>query len=253
MTTTIRKRTIAHVPILEVVPKDKINEALPLIVYYHGWQTNKELALTAAKKIAQQNMRVILPDGMYHGERKVESPTGIPSFRFWSTIQHNFSEFPLIKSFYQKRQLIEEDKLGVAGFSMGGMTTAGLLTHFPEIKAAAILMGTPNFQDFVHKVASYVDQENSYSGQLLRELVSWNKFFDLSLMPETLDGRPLYFWHGTEDAKLPFNVTHEFYLAHKDTAYGKGMSFDIGEGEPHILTIDTMLKTSGFFHKEFHG
>lgn len=32
---------IEHIPILEVAPEDKINEALPLIVYYHGWQTKK--------------------------------------------------------------------------------------------------------------------------------------------------------------------------------------------------------------------
>ncbi|MFW7374491.1 hypothetical protein [Vagococcus fluvialis] len=69
--------------------------------------------------------------------------------------------------------------------------------------------------------------------------------------PEKIDGRPLYFWHGTEDAKLPYEVTHQFYLDNIHTDYGKNMRFDTGVGEPHILTIDIMNRTADFFEKEF--
>ncbi|MFW7431488.1 hypothetical protein [Vagococcus carniphilus] len=41
MTLIIRKRTIQHIPILEVVSKELMNEPLPLVIYYHGWQTKK--------------------------------------------------------------------------------------------------------------------------------------------------------------------------------------------------------------------
>ena len=252
MNITVRKRMLAHIPILEVVPENEINKPLPLVVYYHGWQTKKELALTAGKKIAQKNVRVIIPDGMHHGERKANTPSKIPSFRFWSTIQYNLSEFPLIRNFYQDRGLIKDDLLGVAGFSMGGMTTAGILTHFPDVKAAAILMGAPNFQDFINRVTSYIKKEDIYDEKVLRDLLTWTENYDLNLMPEKIDGRPLYFWHGTEDAKLPFKVTHQFYLDNLNTEYGKNMSFDIGEGEPHILTIDIMNRTSDFFNQHFY-
>ena len=251
MNITLRKRMIEHIPVLELSPEDKVNEALPLVVYYHGWQTKKELALTAGKKIALNNIRVIIPDSMYHGERKVNNPTKIPSFRFWSTIQHNLSEFSIIKDFYNDRQLIKDDLLGVAGFSMGGMTTAGILTHFPEVKAAAILMGAPNYQDFINRVTSYMKQSNIYDVPVLEDLLAWTKHFDLNLMPEKIASRPLYFWHGTEDAKLPYTVTHQFYLDNVNTEYGKNMSFDTGVGEPHILTIDIMNRTGDFFKKSF--
>lgn len=251
MNITLRKRMIEHIPVLELSPEDKVNEALPLVVYYHGWQTKKELALTAGKKIALNNIRVIIPDSMYHGERKVNNPTKIPSFRFWSTIQHNLSEFSIIKDFYNDRQLIKDDLLGVAGFSMGGMTTAGILTHFPEVKAAAILMGAPNYQDFINRVTSYMKQADIYNVPVLEDLLAWTKLYDLNLMPEKIDGRPLYFWHGTEDAKLPYTVTHQFYLDNVNTEYGKNMSFDTGVGEPHILTIDIMNRTGDFFKKSF--
>jgi len=38
---TIRKRTLGTIPMLEVVPTKKRNDLLPLIVYYHGWQSVK--------------------------------------------------------------------------------------------------------------------------------------------------------------------------------------------------------------------
>lgn len=251
LTLTIRKRTIQHIPVLEVVPTTLLNEVLPLVIYYHGWQTKKELALTAAKKIAQHNIRVILPDSMYHGERRIEAPSLIPSFTFWSTLQYNISEFPLIKAFYQKRQLIKDDKLGIAGFSMGGMTTAALLTHYPEIKVASILMGSPNYKAFINRTADYISQqEGSYPTGLI-DLLSWTKEYDLSQMPEKIAGRPLYFWHGTLDQKLPFDITHQFYLDYKETDYGRQMFFETGKDEPHILTIDIMNKTGLFFDKHF--
>ena len=81
MNITLRKRMIEHIPVLELSPEDKVNEALPLVVYYHGWQTKKELALTAGKKIALNNNRVTIPDSMYHGERKVNIPTKKPPRR----------------------------------------------------------------------------------------------------------------------------------------------------------------------------
>lgn len=251
MTLIIRKRTIQHIPILEVVSKELMNEPLPLVIYYHGWQTKKELALTAGKKIANHNIRVILPDSMYHGVRKVEQPSLIPSFTFWSTIQYNLSEFPLIKDFYFKRNLVKDDLFGVAGFSMGGMTTSAILTHYPEVKAASILMGATDFNHFISRTESYLKQENKNASFEIRDLLSWTQKYDLNQMPEKIAGRPLYFWHGTEDQKLPYQNIHQFYLDHKETDYGENMSFDTGINEPHILQINTMEKTGTFFAEAF--
>lgn len=244
-----KRRTIGNVPVLEVVPKDMEFEPLPLVIYYHGWETSKELALTPARKIARYNIRVVLPDAMFHGERRVNERSSVPSMTFWSTIQHNLSEFYLLKHFFNKRELILDNKIGVGGFSMGGMTTSGLLTKHADIKAAAILMGTPSYQGFIDRVveaASTFKQGIPYD---LEELLSWTKNYDLNTQPEILDGRPLYFWHGTEDVKIPYSASRDFYDIHKNKDYGKKMSYDTGEGKPHILTPDIMEKTAQFFNE----
>lgn len=77
----IRKRIIGTIPVLEVVSQEQVYQALPLVIYYHGWQTSKELVLTQARKIANEGVRVVLPDAMNHGERKTDKST-IPSLTF---------------------------------------------------------------------------------------------------------------------------------------------------------------------------
>lgn len=122
----VRHRLVGTIPLLEVVAKEKLYEKLPLIVYYHGWQTSKELVLTQGRKLAQAGFRVALPDAENHGERK-RVVSKIPSLTFWQSIQTNLFEFAAITSFFEHLGLV--DSIGVGGISMGGMTTTALLTQ----------------------------------------------------------------------------------------------------------------------------
>ena len=76
---------------------------------------------------------------MNHGERKTGPISTIPSITFWSSIQYNLIEFPVIIHHFHKLGLIKENWIGVGGVSMGGITTSALMTQHPEIQAAACL------------------------------------------------------------------------------------------------------------------
>lgn len=114
----VRRRLIGTVPLLEVVEQTALYEKRPLIIYYHGWQTQKELVLTQGRKLAQAGFRVVLPDAANHGERKNPVST-IPSLTFWQSIQTNLFEFSLIIDFFKQMELVD-DFIGVGGVSMGG-------------------------------------------------------------------------------------------------------------------------------------
>lgn len=118
MKVTVRKRQIGAIPVLEVVPEDLVYEAVPLVVYYHGWQTRKELVLTQGRKLAAKGMRVILPDADNHGER-LRPVSPIISQTFWSSIYSNLFEFEYLLDYFRKLNLVT-DKIGVGGVSMGG-------------------------------------------------------------------------------------------------------------------------------------
>lgn len=117
MDLTIRKRMIGTIPVLDIAPKDLRNQALPIVIYYHGWQSVKEMNLTQARYIAKNRIRVILPDAQNHGERK-QPISPIPTLTFWQSIQANLFEFEFITDYFKQRDL-DNGQLAVGGLSMG--------------------------------------------------------------------------------------------------------------------------------------
>ena len=242
----INHRQLQDIPLLEVVDRDWQTAPLPLIVFYHGWRSEKELVLTQARKLASHNMRIILPDAPNHGER-IHPVSTLPSMTFWQSIQGNLAEFELIITDYRQRGLILADKIGVGGYSMGGMTTGALLTHHPEIKAAAIIMGTPNLAAYAQLVREDAKRRNLYLPNDMPALTSWLSEYDLNQHPATIDHRPLLFWHGTADERIPYHQARDFFDRYHQADYADQMAFITGYQAQHLVKIPLMNKITNFF------
>lgn len=241
--TTIRRRHIGEIPLLEVVPSEYRNDPLPLIVYYHGWQSNKELNLTQGRKLAQVGFRVILPDAMNHGKRK-QPISAIPSLTFWQSIQSNLFEFGAIIQHFQQLKLILDDRIGVGGTSMGGFTSSALLTHHPEIKVASCMMGSPTPIQYRDRLIEHAKQlSNRFVPEDLADLTAWIDRYDLSKHVETLNGRPFFIWHGERDWRVPYDQTLDFM---KDNAHLDNITF-VHEDEDHLVKTETMDMMTNFF------
>lgn len=241
MKLSIEEHTLGTIPLLEVVAADKKNKRLPLIIYYHGWQSSKELTLTQGRYLAREGFRVLLPDALNHGRRKMPM-TDIPSLTFWQTIHTNLFEFGYLVDAFQKRGLVD-DQIGVGGLSMGGMTTTALLTHHPEIKAAACVMGSPKLVAYRERIFKHASQMDRFFPRDYNNLLNWIPEYDLSLQPEKIDGRPLLFWHGMQDVVVPYEHVVEFVKENKNLS---NMQF-IEEDEDHLVKPATMEKITTFF------
>lgn len=240
MKLAIRKRKIGNIPVLEVVDDTKIYEPMPLVIYYHGWQTSKELVLTQGRKLAQKEFRVVLPDAANHGECKTElSP--IPSLTFWNSIQSNLFEFAFIVDFFENLG-VTNGKIGVGGVSMGGMTTCALLTKHPEITAAACIMGSPALIQYRERIQFHARAAGFFLPEDYETLVSWIDAYDLSSQVEKLNERPLLFWHGTQDEKIPYEDVQQFVT----NATQPNIQF-ISAEEKHLVKGDTMTLVTDFF------
>lgn len=240
MKLSIRKRTLSTIPLLEVVPKEKRNDPLPLIVYYHGWQSSKELVLTQGRRLAQAGFRVLLPDAANHGERK-QPITKIPSLTFWQSIQTNLFEFGYIINHFQKLGLAD-DRIAVGGVSMGGITTCALLTRHAEIRAAACIMGSPKPTEYRERIFEYATASGRFFPQDYHSLLAWIPEYDLSFQPEVLNNRPVYFWHGTRDDRIPYAHVSDFVDQNPDL----NLEFET-EDEGHLVKVATMEKITDFF------
>ncbi|AMB99471.1 esterase [Aerococcus urinaehominis] len=244
MSLTIRRRQVGTIPLLEVVPRAKRRDTLPLIIYYHGWQSQKELNLTAARRLAQAGYRIILPDAENHGER-YRPYSGIPSLTFWQSIHTNLMEFGYLLDHFQKLGLAD-DRIAVAGVSMGGITTCALMTHHPEIQAAACLMGTPQPLRYAQRIAYHAQAAGRYMPSDYLDLLAWINHYDLSLHPERLADRPFLIWHGHQDDRIPFDHARDFVAANPQA----NIDF-IAEDEGHLVKVATIKQVVDFFSENF--
>ncbi|KRM21097.1 phospholipase Carboxylesterase family protein [Latilactobacillus graminis DSM 20719] len=240
------KRQIKGIPVLEVVGDADRHQPLPLVVYYHGWRSAKELVLTQARKLAAAGMRVILPDALNHGER-LQPVSEVPSWTFWQSIQTNLAEFSLIIDYWRQLNLIQAGRIGVGGVSMGGMTTAALLTKHPEIKAAACIMGTPAPLAYARLVRENVQVHQLAQPDDLGLLTSWLTAYDLTEQPRAIAERPVLFWHGTADERIPYEQVAMFERQINDQTYAKNVTFLTANGERHLVKPALMNTITAFF------
>lgn len=248
MKNLVLARTISKIPVLEVVNKDLRKKKIPIIILYHGWKSSKELILTQARKLADKNFRVIVPDAMNHGKRK-QAISSIPSFTFFNSIQGNIAEFDTLINFYREIKLLDDDTIGVGGYSMGGMTTSALMTQHPEIKVGASIMGSPTPVLYSQRVQKLVAAAGYSYPKDLPLMLSWLKNYDLSLQPEKLANRPFLMWHGTADKRIPFAEPRDFYAEIKDKDYAQNTKFWVGQDEGHLVTTELMSQIADFFEE----
>lgn len=210
----VEKLYVKNIPLLHIVDNDLQNKKTPFVIFVHGFTSEKEVNLHYAYKLAEKGIRVVLPEALYHGERSEHLGTKELSFSFWKIVLNEISEINLIKEHFEANAIIDSNRIGLAGTSMGGITTLGALTQYDWIKAAVSLMGSPCYTaylraqlDAFHKNGVDIPLTTEEVNEQLTQLEP----FDLSLHKDRLQKRPLLFWHGERDDVVPFAPTYQFY------------------------------------------
>ncbi|WP_027408954.1 esterase [Anoxybacteroides tepidamans] len=246
----IQNETIANVPVLHVVKEERKNETLPLIMFVHGFTSAKEHNLHFGYLLAEAGYRVILPDALYHGEREQNLTAQQLQLSFWNIVVQTIREIEQIKGELCERNLVEKDRIGIAGTSMGGIVTFGALAVYPWIKAAVSLMGSPRYGAFFDaqvEMAKKMQLSIPMTAEQLQKERARLTRYDLSLQPEKLQDRPLMMWHGKRDQVVPYQYTYEFYEQIKPL-YEKGRLKFISDNEAgHKVTREAFLETVKWF------
>lgn len=210
----VEKMNVANIPLLHIVNQTDQNNKIPLVMFIHGFSSAKENNLHYAYYLAEKGIRVILPEALYHGERSKQYDSTELSMQFWKIVVNEIEELNTLKEYFEEKQLIDSSRIGVAGTSMGGITTLGALTKYEWIKAAVSLMGSPCYTTLL-KGQLYSLRQNGVeiplSNDEIEEQITFLEKYDLSLQSEKLNNRPLLFWHGERDEVVPFAPTYQFY------------------------------------------
>ncbi|RNF38137.1 prolyl oligopeptidase family serine peptidase [Planococcus salinus] len=206
------------IPLLHVAPEDNFDTELPTVVFFHGFTSAKEHNLHYAYQLARKGIRVLLPDALYHGERSENLDEVQLSLKFWEIVLTSIEELSFLHKYAEEKKLIKGHP-GVAGTSMGGITTLGALTVYPWIRTAAIMMGAPNYVELA-KAQMHQFETNGFklpiSGEERKQMLASLARFDSTQKRELLNQRPLFFWHGEQDTTVPFAPTFKFYQVLKE-------------------------------------
>ncbi|UJL47610.1 prolyl oligopeptidase family serine peptidase [Virgibacillus sp. NKC19-16] len=243
---------IHTIPSLVVVDTEKQNQALPILTYFHGFTSAKEMNLPLAYLLAAKGYRVVLPDSQYHGEREREISSTKRQISFWDIVMQNVEELQTIKDFFHQKGLILDNRFGVAGTSMGGITTSAALTQYPWIKAAAVLMGSPKITTYAKTLVDSFKKMGDLPiteemiGSLYKQLVH----YDLSTQAEKLKERPLLFWHGENDGVVPFDHSYTFYEEARELyENSENIRFLKETNRDHKVSRYAILETVKWFEK----
>ncbi|MYL42767.1 alpha/beta fold hydrolase [Virgibacillus salexigens] len=248
----VYKEEIKTIPSLIVVDAENENKALPVITFFHGFTSAKEHNLPLAYLLAEEGYRVVLPDSKYHGARENEISEMRRQVSFWDIVMQNVIELKDIKDYLDSTGLLLDNRFGIAGTSMGGITTSAALTQYPWIKTAVILMGSPKITTYAKTLVNSFKKMGNLpvTDEEISHLYDQLKQYDLSEQPEKLNQRPLMFWHGEDDPVVPFDHSYTFYEKVASEYTNKDNIFFIKEANRgHKVGRFAILETAKWFTK----
>ncbi len=249
----VDNKKIQRIPVLHLVDQEHADDKLPFIFFIHGFSSAKEHNLHYAYLLAEKGFRVVLPEAAFHGERHSDSVGAKQiALHFWDIVMQSIDELEVLRQYFEDKKLIDSDRIGLVGTSMGGIVTLGSLTRYKWIKAAVSLMGMPYYEKYALWQINELKKcgmELPFKKGQIDELIDKLNILDLSKQPEKLEQRPLLFWHSKEDPIIPFSYTYDFYETikplYKETP--EKLQFIIDEKSGHKVSRKGVLETVKWF------
>lgn len=252
MLITIEKESVLGIPILHIYKQELKQNQLPLIMFFHGFSSAKEHNLDYAYLLAEKGFRVILPDALYHGERDPLSSLEELNFKFWEVVISNIHDVDTLKDVFVKNELAKDDSIGIAGTSMGAITTLGALVKYPWLTAGVSLMGTAYYEDYTMELLEGLRKSkllDSINENEINATLKVLNSYDPSKHLSRLNQRPLLLWHGKFDNVVPFFYSEKLHndIAPLYDGHSEKLKFIIDENARHKVSRQGKLATVSWF------
>ncbi|AUJ83224.1 esterase [Enterobacter cancerogenus] len=235
----LETRRLGDNEILHAFPAGKGEHPLPTVVFYHGFTSSKLVYSYFAVALAQAGFRVVMPDAPDHGARF----TGNEAARlgqFWHILHGNLTEFAGLRDALRQSGLVADDRLAVAGASMGGMTALGIMARHPEVRAVACLMGSGYFTTLAKTL---------FPPQAPQEIEGLLAEWDVRHALARLADRPLLLWHGDADDVVPPGETFRLQQALQREGLDSNLTCLWEAGVRHRITPTALDATVAFFRQ----
>ena len=147
------KKVINSIPLL-FVAKDSIEQAKErgTVFFFHGFTANKDVQKPDLEMFAKEGYLLIGVDNWGHGDRLHSDfenhfdPDGeYIEQRFIEAVEKTAIEVPALIDALIDQNLVNADKLGLIGISMGSFISYKVLVTETRISSAALFIGSPNW------------------------------------------------------------------------------------------------------------
>ncbi|EIT84571.1 hypothetical protein A374_14625 [Fictibacillus macauensis ZFHKF-1] len=249
----IEPKEISSIPVLQVVQQSQQEAPLPLIIFIHGFTSAKEHNLHFAFSLAQKGYRVLLPDMLHHGERMESLKENERVYSFWEIVLQGIADVQTLVDHLQSQHLIKEQRIGLAGTSMGAIITFGALAHYDYIKAAVTLMGTPAYEAFTKgQLEKMKQQEGSFplSPSVIQHVLKSIAPYDVTQQLEQFKEIPLLIWHSKVDPVVPYSQSRSFYKEIEKQYRNKNqLRYMSDETSGHKVSREAYLEAVAWFNQ----
>ncbi|MFC6182255.1 alpha/beta fold hydrolase [Lactiplantibacillus daowaiensis] len=246
----VRATKLDDLPVLHVFAASQAQTKLPTIIDYHGWTTQTSSELVASYALVRAGFRVILPTAYLHGSRNDGTDLDQHPEHFWSIVGHSVAEFPRLVEALVAQGITDPERIGVMGTSMGGITAAGIMTTQPTVKAGVSLIGSPEPVAFAKDQVAQIPAalRAQLPEALLTKTYDQLAQFDLSMHPEALAGRPMFFFNGTADQMVPYKYVADFEQRFAQTPALQQTVFKHADGGVHHVPHKMHEAAVSFLH-----
>lgn len=230
---------LAGVDVICAAPTNSLDKPLPTVLFYHGFLSSKLVYSYVGVALAQAGLRVVIPDAPEHGARftgNEQSRLG----QFWQILYGNLTEFSGLRDALYETGLVSDNRLAVAGASMGGMTALGIMTHHPEVKSVACLMGSGYFTSLAKTL---------FPPQDLTKMTAMLAEWEVTRALPRLADRPLLLWHGDADDVVPPDETRRLQQALQREELDGNLTCLWEAGVRHRITPTALDATVAFFRQ----
>ncbi|CAM3599807.1 esterase [Rouxiella silvae] len=240
------EENVEGIQLIHAVPAGKYHDLLPTVFFYHGFTSSKEIYSYFGYTLAKAGYRVILPDALMHGAR-AEPDESVLLNNFWRILQTNVTDLALLKETFVARGLADENRLGVGGVSMGGMTAMAALAHFPWVKVAANLMGSGYFASLADHLYPSFGMDTGLTREAFEHQTELLLSLDISDKMALIASKPLLVWHGEQDDVVPFGESARLRQALEAYDDAPNLTFISEPTAKHRVSVYASIRTTEFF------
>ncbi len=237
----LKTEQLGNHKVLHAFPAGAGEQPLPAVIFYHGFASSSLVYSYFAVALAQAGFRAVMPDAPDHGARFAGDEQARAG-QFWPILYGNLVEFAGLRDALCETGLVADERLAVAGASMGGMTALGIMTHHPEVKCVASLMGSGYFTSLARTL--FPPQDDLFN-TALAPLAEW----EVSHALPRLADRPLLLWHGEADDVVPAIETFRLQQALQHAGLDSNLTCIWEAGVRHRITPKALEATVSFFQQ----